>query len=82
MIVDVYSWEDGDFNTHEALFIDGEEKLHVGPLCDCPEDAIIGRDLVSAADVARFMELAYNEAKDPYCRKFELNFIEGTPDGF
>lgn len=43
----------------ESLTIDGKERLWVGPLCDCPEDAIIGRSLVSCSDVASYMQQAY-----------------------
>ena len=47
----------------QHLSIDGRKCLHVGPLCDCPEDAIIGRDLVSCSDVAAYMQMAYDAAK-------------------
>jgi hypothetical protein len=47
---------DEDFQTHQKLLIDGKNQLTVGP-CE-PEDAIIGRDLVSCEDVARFMKMA------------------------
>ena len=47
----------------QHMSIDGKRCLHVAPLCDCPEDAIIGRDLVSCSDVVHYMQLAYEAAK-------------------
>ena len=47
----------------EDMEIDGKYRLHVAPLCECPEDAIIGRDLVSCIDVSKFMKEAYEAGK-------------------
>jgi hypothetical protein len=52
-----------DRGPRQVMEIDGRESLHVCGLCDCPEDAIIGRDLVDCQQVADFMELAYNAGK-------------------
>jgi len=55
---------DGDYgDTREWLIINGKQRLCVGPLCECPEDAIIGRDLVSCNDVVNYMKEAYDAAK-------------------
>ena len=45
------SYEDDDYCVHESMTINGDKSLSVHPLYDCPEDAIIGRDLVSCTDV-------------------------------
>lgn len=37
---------------------------HVGPLCECPEDAIIGRDLISCNTIIEYMKLAYEAGKN------------------
>jgi hypothetical protein len=47
----------------EILVIDGDESVSVYPLYDCPEDAIIGRDLVSCAKIAKLMKSAYEAGK-------------------
>ena len=43
----------------EVMHIEGKEELYVQSLSDCPEDAIIGRDLISCTRVAELMNLAY-----------------------
>ena len=55
VVVTVRSWEDSDFCTHDKLFINGKEVFNVGPLSECPEDAIIGRDLISSDEIAMFL---------------------------
>lgn len=45
-----------DSRQGERLLIDGQEVLSVIDLTDCPEDAMIGRDLTSAVDVVRIIE--------------------------
>jgi hypothetical protein len=64
-----------DDSVRERLIIDGEEKEIVGSLSECPEDAIIGRDLVSCSDIAKYIRLGYDAAK----RGEELS-IEHEPD--
>ena len=56
VIVTVRSWEDSDFCTRDKLFVDGKLQFSVSPLCECPEDAIIGRDLISSDDIASFLK--------------------------
>lgn len=40
----------------ERLEINGKEIMHVGPLSECPEDAILERDLVGPSDFADLLE--------------------------
>lgn len=40
----------------ETLFIDDKEVMYVVPLSECPEDAILERDLVGPADFAELLE--------------------------
>lgn len=40
----------------ETLYIDGQEWMSVYPLCECPEDAILERDLIGPADFASFLK--------------------------
>lgn len=59
MKITLRSGQDSEGLQREDMDIDGEHALYVGPLCECPEDAIIGRDLVSCRDVIDFMEQAH-----------------------
>lgn len=49
-----------DYEESQELSIDGKSILSVGPLCECPEDAIIGRDLVDCCRVAGLMKRAFD----------------------
>ncbi|MCY8755645.1 hypothetical protein [Bacillus haynesii] len=40
----------------ETLFINDIEVMHVGPLSECPEDAILERDLIGPSDFAELLE--------------------------
>jgi len=55
--------DSNDFE-REALIIDGKKRRYVGPLCDCPEDAIIGRSLVSCSEITGYMKQAYEAGKN------------------
>ncbi len=48
------------YEESQEMIIDGKSTLSVGPLCECPEDAIIGRDLVSCCRVADLMKRAFD----------------------
>lgn len=54
-----------DYNDYlqEEMEIDGKYSVSVYPLCECPEDAIIERDLVGCSDIADYMQKAYDAAK-------------------
>jgi hypothetical protein len=75
MQVIINSWEDEDYARHEEMKIDGKGSLSVHPLCECPEDAIIGRDLVSCCEVAELMAKAHEAGKRG--EPFEYDVIEG-----
>lgn len=44
--------------THE-MSIDGKDSIRVAPLCECPEDAIIERDLIGCVEIADLMKAAH-----------------------
>jgi len=81
VVVTVASFtDDYDYTTSDVLLIDGKKKFSVSPLSECPEDAIIGRDLISSDDIASFLKdfLIKNNGKQV---KFE--FVEcKSPDEF
>ena len=59
MDIEISSTTDSDCFDMQTMRINGKERLSVKALCDFPEDAIIGRDLVSCKDVLAFMREAY-----------------------
>lgn len=54
--------------TREYLYdLDSEKQIFsVSDLWECPEDAIIGRDLIDAENVVDFIELGMKYAKEGY----------------
>jgi len=63
--------EDHD-GLQQEMFVDGRSRVFVGPLWGCPEDAIIGRALVSCDEISGLMREAYEAGKrgeDFVCRK-------------
>lgn len=55
--------------SHEEMEVlnDNGERIaqrSVYPLCECPEDAILERDLVGCFDIFKFMQLAYEAGKN------------------
>lgn len=55
--------EKDDDDQRQTMVIDGEERCYVGPLWECPEDAIIGRSLISCTEISDFMREAYEAGK-------------------
>lgn len=49
--------------SRQTLFINNEEAATVSDLYECPEDAIIGRDLVDCNDIQYWIQYGYNAAK-------------------
>ena len=62
--------------TREKLLINGEEIFYVYPLCECPEDAIIGRDLISCSEISSFLKNFLKEHNGKKV-KFEYDEVEG-----
>jgi len=50
---------DSNEDIREEMEVDGERSLYAGPLWECPEDAIIGRALISCSDVINYMKMAH-----------------------
>lgn len=63
MKIKIISATDGDGYERQEMEIDGKDVMYVGPLCENPEDAIIGRSLVSCEEVADLMKKAYDAGK-------------------
>lgn len=80
MKVDIYSWENYDGQTCQALYIDGKYSTSVYPLCECPEDAIIGRDLKDCDDLAHYMKKGYELAKSGDTLEIEYHDVDEEPN--
>ena len=66
----------------QKLWSEDEEVCYsVSNLCECPEDAIITRDLVSAEEIAGFIELGMRLAEKGY-DKISLERITDENDEF
>jgi hypothetical protein len=75
MKVTVYQWCDNyDYSINEAMYIDNKRILNVYPLHECPEDACIGRDLISCRTIANLMKQAVDVTQSG--ESFEYHFIE------
>lgn len=75
VVVLVESYEDSDYCTHDKLTINGKSVFRVHPLSECPEDAIIGRDLISCAEIASFLEKFLRENRGKKV-KFEYKEVD------
>ncbi len=67
--------DDYDNSTRERLIRDGVEVMHVGPLSECPEDAILERDLIGPSDFVNLFESIINEHNGKQI-KFEHEEVE------
>lgn len=59
MKIIIKSGENRDGYTMEEMLIDGANVISVYPLCECPEDAVIGRGLTSCYDILELMRSAW-----------------------
>ncbi len=63
--------EEIEWRNKQTLLIDDEEVEVIIDLSESPEDAIIGRDLIDAHQIADYIQMGYDAAK----RGEELIFI-------
>ncbi|KKL48516.1 hypothetical protein LCGC14_2324710 [marine sediment metagenome] len=61
MNIEIKCWTDTSYcgGDSEGMKINGKHRLSVSGLSDCPEDAIVGRDLIDCRQVSRFMAEAH-----------------------
>lgn len=71
IILRVETVEEEDYYTYQTLYANEQEIASVGDLSECPEDAIIGRDLVDCKDIAYWIMYGYDAAKRGYELIFE-----------
>ena len=51
------------YHNHHEVFIDGESAFEIGDLNECPEDAMIGRDLLDGDDILAAIKRGYEAGK-------------------
>ena len=51
-----------DTPTHN-LEINGEESATITSLSECPEDAIVGRDLIDGKDIIKYIKMGFEAGK-------------------
>lgn len=70
------SWE-RDWEQHYKVLVEKDGKkiegFSAGPLCECPEDATLGRDLGYAFSAVDFMRIGYEAGKSGE----EIEFVKG-----
>lgn len=77
MKIQVYTKE-VDYNISQTLVVDGQEREHVRPLWECPEDAVIGRDLISCGTIASLMKEAHEAGARG--EPLEIEKLDGEPE--
>lgn len=73
--VRVESCEGWEGYSRERLLINGKEVLSAGPLTECPEDAILERDLLGPSDFVSLLERIIAEHNGKKI-KFEYEEVE------
>ena len=64
-----YSSEEDDYGISDDMTVLDDTGKQIAcesvyPLCECPEDAIIGRGLISCSRIIDLMKLAYQAGKN------------------
>lgn len=75
VIVRVESCEGWEGFRRERLLINGNEVMDVGPLTECPEDAILERDLIGPSNFVNLLERIIKEHNGKKI-KFEYAEVE------
>ena len=63
MKIELVISEYDEYECSHEVFVDEKSIAGVHNLYECPEDAIIGRDLLDGNHVIEFIKLGYNAAK-------------------
>jgi hypothetical protein len=63
-----------DDSPRHIVVINGVEKYSVQSLSDCPEDAIIGRDLISGKQIISAIRMGYEAGKSG--EELEISEVE------
>lgn len=63
MIIELIITENSDGLKKHDLKINDLYELSIIPLSDCPEDAIIGRDLIDGTDIIKYIRMGFDAAK-------------------
>ena len=84
MDIEIKCWTDPDYcgGDSEGMTINGKHSLSVSGLSDCPEDAIVGRDLVDCRQVSRFMAQAHKAGKEGESLKIKITEVKTRHECF
>ena len=63
MLIKIITGQNSDGYEWQEMTIDGKGSISVHPLCESPEDAIIGRSLISCDEIADLMRQAHEDGK-------------------
>ena len=63
MEINIYQSKNEDGARSEEMYIDGKYSEAAYPMCECPEDDTLERDLIYCSRIAKFMEIAFNAEK-------------------
>ena len=71
-VIIVQSYDENNSRS-EDMYVDEKFIESACPLCECPEDATLERDLISCSRIAELMELAHIAGKngEDFIVKFE-----------
>lgn len=64
MKITITRTQDSDNGERQKIKIEGGRQWSIFPLCDCPEDAIVGRGLVDADDLVSAIKAGFDAAKN------------------
>jgi len=67
-----------DYAPWDELFINGKQVYNSHPLCECPEDAILGRSLTGADEITEWLKAAHaaGKAGEPFEIEHEGSYEE------
>lgn len=63
MKIEIKVGQSADYGENHKVIIDGVTKHCIYPLCECPEDAMIGRSLIDGFQILEAIRMGYEAAK-------------------
>lgn len=84
MDIEIKHWTDTNYcgGDIESMKINGKNRLTVSSLSECPEDAIIGRDLVDCCQISRFMADAHKAGSEGEKLNIKITEVESRDEVF
>lgn len=84
MNIEIKHWTDTNYcgGDTETMEINNKHRLSVSSLSECPEDAIIGRNLVDCCQVSKFMAEAFEAGKNGETLNLKITEVENRDELF